>query len=102
VAAFPLHLQQWYKECEEKLEGSSLELYSGFTSCFCVGGPRAVVIPSEDLAAVTGEEKCTNEPLCSSCSVIVASLFLLECCLKSRGHFKNDWINRSRSVWSSF
>lgn len=49
-----------------------------------------MVIPSEDFTVVTGEEKCTNEPLYSSYSIIVASLFLLDCCLKSKGYFKND------------
>lgn len=69
---------------------------------FCVGGPCVLVVPSLDFTVVTGEEKCASEPLCSSHFIIVVSLFLLDCCLKSKGYFKNDWINCSCLVWSSF
>lgn len=45
---------------------------------FCIRGPHAVVVASQDFTVVNSEEKCANKPLRTSYLVIAASLFLLD------------------------
>lgn len=46
----------------------------------------------------TGEEKCPSEPLYST--YLITGIFVLNCCLKRKGYFKNDWMNCSPQHFS--
>lgn len=66
-------MQKWVREVTGFISRIFVLIYH-----FCVGGPHAVVVASQDFTVVTSEERCANKPLRTSYLVIAASLFLLD------------------------